>query len=80
MLPALNWGFQSPRDELGQVSESQSASKAAGCRKKKGRESEIGETLKRCGGKTAERLHKEVSRHNFILFSMRASFSTCHVA
>lgn len=51
-------GFQSPRHELGQVVESQSASKAAGCRKKN--KAKI-VRIKHCEGNTAKGLQKVVS-------------------
>ena len=50
-------GFQSQRHELSQDIESQSASKAAGCRKNRAKIVRI----KRCEGKTAKGLQKVVS-------------------
>ena len=56
-------GFQSPRHELGQVVESQSASKAAGCKKKN--KAKI-VRIQHCEENTAKGLHKVVSWLNFI--------------
>ena len=62
-------GFQSQRHELSQDIESQSASKAAGCRKNRAKIVRI----KRCEGKTAKGLQKVVSLLNYSPFSMRDS-------